>query len=91
MKAIAAAIGAPIRLVGLYLALAVAVAGLAPGTTSAAHAQYRETISNDMRQCAPGAGPAVRVTVRGIKSSTGKIRLQSYRATKADWLAKGKW
>ena len=91
MKAIAAAFGAPIRLAGVFMVLVACIAGLAPGTTSAAHAQYRETISNDMRQCAPGRGPAVRVTVRGIKSSTGKIRLQSYRATKADWLAKGKW
>ncbi|MEO0589190.1 MAG: DUF2141 domain-containing protein [Pseudomonadota bacterium] len=91
MKAIAAALCAPVRFVAGILVLAVALAGLVPGTASVAHAQYRETISNDMRQCAPGGGPAVRVTVRGIKSSTGKIRLQSYRATKADWLAKGKW
>lgn len=44
-----------------------------------------------MRSCAPGSGPAVRVTIRGVKSSTGKVRLQSYRATKEDWLAKGRW
>ena len=44
-----------------------------------------------MRQCAPGAGPAVRVTVRGIKSASGKIRVQSYRGNKAEWLEKGKW
>jgi len=56
-----------------------------------AAAQYEQVISNDMRQCAPGGGPAVRVTVRGIKSSTGKIRLQSYRASQADWLEKGRW
>lgn len=70
------------------LALGLGLVGL--GTAPAA-AQYRQAIGNDMSKCAPGAGPAVRVTVRGIKSSTGKIRLQSYRATKADWLAKGKW
>ena len=91
MKAIAAALGASSRSAGALLILLAAIAGLAPGAASVAHAQYRETISNDMRQCAPGGGPAVRVTVRGIKSSTGKIRLQSYRATKDDWLAKGKW
>lgn len=88
MKASAAALGAPALLVGLL----AANAGLAP---SAAHAQqaktYREEIPNNMRKCAPGSGPAVRVTVRGIKTATGKIRLQSYRATKEDWLAKGKW
>ncbi|MEL7517350.1 MAG: DUF2141 domain-containing protein, partial [Pseudomonadota bacterium] len=69
--------------------------GTLPGATSAAFGQntasYRNVISNDMRQCAPGAGPAVRVTVRGIKSATGKIRVQAYRGTKADWLEKGKW
>ncbi|MEM7701231.1 MAG: DUF2141 domain-containing protein [Pseudomonadota bacterium] len=84
MKALAAAIGASALFLGAF-----------PGATSAASGQnaapYRNTISNDMRQCAPGAGPSVRVTVRGIKSATGKIRLQSYRGTKGDWLEKGKW
>lgn len=83
MKALTAALFA--------LGLVTVGTGIAPGAAAPAAAQYRQTIANDMRKCAPGAGPAVRVTVRGIKSSTGKIRLQSYRATKADWLAKGKW
>ena len=52
---------------------------------------YRNTIGNDMRQCAPGGGPAVRVTVQGVKSSDGIVRVQSYRGTKAEWLEKGKW
>lgn len=59
-----------------------------PGT---AQDLYRQQISNDMRKCAPGAGPAVRVTITGVKSSQGKIRVQSYRGTKSDWLEKGKW
>lgn len=84
MKAMAACVGACALLMGTL-----------PGATSAAFGQntasYRNVISNDMRQCAPGAGPAVRVTVRGIKSATGKIRVQAYRGTKADWLEKGKW
>ena len=83
MKALAAAIGA--------LGITATISGLFPGSAGAAYAQYRETISNDMRSCAPGSGPAVRVTIRGVKSSTGKVRLQSYRATKEDWLAKGRW
>ena len=83
MKAIAATIGT--------LSIIAATTGLIPGSANAAHAQYRQAINNDMRGCAPGAGPAVRVTVRGVKSSQGKIRLQSYYGTKADWLAKGKW
>jgi len=56
-----------------------------------AQAGYRNKISNDMRQCAPGGGPAVRVTVQGLKSAAGMVRVQSYRGTKADWLEKGKW
>jgi uncharacterized protein (DUF2141 family) len=55
-----------------------------------AQAQYRQKISNNLSKCS-GGSPAVRVTVRGIKSSSGKIRVQSYRGTKADWLQKGKW
>ena len=84
MKALAASLCVPALLLGL-----------GPATTGALAAQeaapYRNVITNDMRQCAPGAGPAVRVTVRGIKSADGMIRVQSYRGTKADWLEKGKW
>lgn len=55
------------------------------------HAQYRETIDNDLGACAAGAGPAVRVTITDIKASRGTLRVQAYRATKQDWLEKGKW
>ena len=69
--------------------------GVAPTVTGMAAAQdapiYREKIRNDMRQCAPGAGPAVRVTIRGVKDSNGTVRVQTYRGTKSDWLEKGKW
>lgn len=82
MKAIAAALSASVLMLGIV-----------PGAASAAQgaATYRNAISNDMSQCAPGAGPAVRVTVRGIKSAIGKIRVQSYRGSKGEWLEKGKW
>jgi uncharacterized protein (DUF2141 family) len=83
MKALFAGLGALVLTAGSLGTLAT--------PASAAGPVYRQTIANDMGKCAPGAGPAVRVTVRGIKSSTGKIRLQSYRATSEDWLAKGKW
>ena len=73
-----------------------AVAGLAAviGVAAAASpvlAQYRQDLHNDMARCSAGSGPAVMVTVDGIKASEGKLRVQSYRATAADWLAKGKW
>ena len=88
-----------IKLPGLLLAggIAVAAAFTAALATSPAAAQaasgsdYRNKISNNMRACAPGGGPAVRVTVAGIRSATGTVRVQSYRGTKADWLEKGKW
>jgi uncharacterized protein (DUF2141 family) len=33
----------------------------------------------------------VNVTVTGIKSGAGNVRVQLYRATKQDWLATGRW
>jgi uncharacterized protein (DUF2141 family) len=48
-------------------------------------------ITNDMAKCAAGKGPAIKVVVQGVKSTTGKLRVQSYPATKAAWLTKGKW
>jgi len=56
-----------------------------------ANAQYRQKISNDLSRCSGASGPAIKVVVRGIDTSSGNIRVQSYRGTKADWLTKGKW
>jgi uncharacterized protein (DUF2141 family) len=55
-----------------------------------AQAQGHDTIPNDMAKCRDD-GPAVRVTVTEIKAGTGTMRMQLYRATKQDWLAKGRW
>ena len=68
---------------------ALAAIGLA--TASPAIAQYRSEIHNDMSRCTVGSGPAVMVTVDGVKASQGKLRIQSYRANSSEWLAKGKW
>lgn len=70
------------------IAAVLALGMFAP--TGAAMAQG-QVIGNDLRRCSAGAGPAVRVVISGIKAATGKIRLQSYRATKDEWLKKGKW
>lgn len=75
-------------LAGLALA-PLGAAGWAQAAESAV--DYRQEITNDMRKCAPGGGPAVRVTVHGVKAAEGLVRVQSYRGTKADWLEKGKW
>lgn len=55
-----------------------------------AQGTYRNTLANDPSLCS-GAAPAVLVTISGVKSSAGKIRVQLYRATASEWLEKGKW
>src|SRR5262245_17041542 len=49
-----------------------------------------QRIGNDLRRC-DGDGPAVRVTVTSIRSSTGTIRVQSYHGTASEWLVSGRW
>jgi uncharacterized protein (DUF2141 family) len=72
-------------------AVCLALAALASASlATAAPATYRNTIGNDPARC-NGGSPAVRVTVNGVKSSTGKVRVQLYRGTAAEWLEKGKW
>ena len=68
----------------------IAFGALALGAAVPLHAQYRQTIGNNMATCR-GNGPAVLVTVDGVKASKGRIRVQSYRANAADWLKKGRW
>lgn len=63
--------------VGLVLFTGTAVAG--------------QEVSNDLSQCTAGNGPAVLVSVRGLKETSGKVRVQSYPATGSAWLAKGGW
>ena len=50
-----------------------------------------QEVTNDMARCAAGKGPSVLVNVRGVKEATGRIRVQSYPATRGAWLAKGGW
>lgn len=66
---------------------ALSLAGLV--LASPAPAQYRQKIANDPANCA--SGPAVRVTVTGIKASSGGMRVQLYRGTEQDWLETGRW
>ena len=85
-RGIAAVTGAAL-LAGLGTAAPIAPAFAQSTSTS----DYRNVISNNMRSCAPGGGPAVRVTISGIKAASGKIRAQIYNAKSADWLEKGRW
>jgi uncharacterized protein (DUF2141 family) len=66
----------------------LAASALALGSGTAVAGQE---ISNDLSRCSSGKGPAVLVNVRGVKESSGKIRVQSYPATGSAWLAKGRW
>ena len=66
---------------------AVALAGLA--TAAPALAQYNQELRHDPARCA--SGPSVWVTINGIKPGGGTMRVQSYRATSADWLQSGRW
>lgn len=72
---------------------ALAIAGLAMPTAALAQgrSEYRNEIRNEMGRCASDRGPALVVTVDGVKSSSGKLRVQSYRANSGEWLQKGKW
>ena len=69
-------------------ALRSAVTGLAlaalagAGFATAAHAQYRNKIGNDLSRCA-GSGPAVKVNISGITPAKGVLRVQLYRGTSA--------
>ena len=48
-----------------------------------------QVLSNDLSKCQ--RGPSTLVQISGLKAGTGKVRVQSYRATPSEWLAKGRW
>ena len=67
----------------------LSVGALFAAAPAIAHGQE---IGNDLDRCSATAkGPAVLVDVRGFAAASGKIRVQSYPATKNAWLAKGAW
>lgn len=77
------------RLAAITGTAAVVLAGFA--LAAPVEAQYRQEIRNDPARCEAGKGSGVWVTINDIKKSQGTIRVQSYRATKQDWLEKGRW
>lgn len=66
--------------------LGAALALGAMGVSVPAAAQYARVISNDMGECASGQGPAVRVTITGLRSSRGNLFVRTYYARERDWL-----
>ena len=73
----------------LSASLCVAVVGVALMARPVAVSAAGQVLSNDLSRCRSGSSTLVQIS--GIKSSTGKIRVQAYRATSADWLTKGRW
>ena len=71
----------------LLAAGAMALAAL--GSATPASAQYAQELRHDPSRCSSGS--AVWVTIDGIKPGGGTLRVQSYRATKGDWLESGRW
>ncbi len=68
-----------------------AVAALSLAVSAGAAVREHEELRNDMSLCRADKGPALLVTVDGIKATSGSIRVQSYRATSAEWLQSGRW
>ena len=54
------------------------------GSATPASAQYAQELRHDPARCSSGS--AVWVTIEGIRPGGGTLRVQSYRATKGDWL-----
>jgi len=75
----------PLALAG---SAAIALAAIAPAAV--AQGGYGQEIAHDPARCQSGK-PGVWVSVTDIKESKGTLRIQSYRATEADWLEKGRW
>ena len=70
--------------------LSVAAAGVVVAAFNAPLAAqssaYARTAPNDMSLCAPGKGPAVRIAVSGLKSSSGNVFARVYHPRSGDWL-----
>ena len=77
MKAVATGLGA--------LALA-AGASVAFAPSIAAQSGYANVISNNLSKCSAGKGPAVRIRISGLKSSSGNLFVRTYKASSRDWL-----
>ena len=71
-------------------AMGLAAAIAATLAVPAGAQRYEQRLTHSVAPC-QGSGPAVWLHVTNIKSSTGKMRVQLYRAVAADWLERGRW
>lgn len=67
-------------------ALIAAIGGLAVAPMASQAQRYAQVIGNDMSQCNDSGGPAVRLRIDGIKSSSGNLFVRTYKASRSDWL-----
>lgn len=66
-------------------------AALLAGTAMPAQAQFQNEIGHNPALCRADRGPAIFITITGIKQGGGTLRVQLYRGVKADWLQSGRW
>ncbi|MBD59405.1 MAG: hypothetical protein CL808_04710 [Citromicrobium sp.] len=71
---------------GARAALIAACGGLALAPVGAQAQRYAQVIGNDMSKCSGNAGPAVRLTIEGLKSNAGNLFVRTYHAKRSDWL-----
>ena len=64
--------------------------GLSAGAPVQAQGQFQNELRHDRSICS-GNGPAVWINVTDISVSEGKLRIQLYPGTSADWLESGRW
>lgn len=67
-------------------AILAALGGLALAPVALQAQRYAQVISNDMSRCNGSGGPAVRVRIDGLKSSSGNLFVRTYKASRSDWL-----
>lgn len=67
-------------------AVTLGLLGLGAATMPLAAQTFGVKIDNDMSQCAPGKGPAVRLEISGLRSASGNLFVRTYRARESEWL-----
>jgi uncharacterized protein (DUF2141 family) len=80
-----------LRALAALLAAGLGFAMPASLAAQAAAPKFTNLIENDMSRCAPGAGPAVRVDVSGMKSADGILIVRAYHARESEWLKAKKY
>ncbi|MEL7720388.1 DUF2141 domain-containing protein [Citromicrobium bathyomarinum] len=67
-------------------AFAAAAGSLALSPVAAQQVTYAKVIYNDLSKCSSGAGPAIRITVTGLRSNEGGLYVRTFRARGSEWL-----